>query len=115
MSFFSNLLLFILLLSLIACADDPISYNNDIRPILTTKCLSCHGGVKKNGGFSLLFESDALGLTASGAHAIIPGDPSNSELIKRISNPDPKLRMPYEKPPLSENEIELLKKWIKQG
>jgi hypothetical protein len=41
--------------------EETISYNRDIRPILNKNCLSCHGGVKESGGFSLLFEEDASG------------------------------------------------------
>ena len=40
-----------------------ISFNTDIRPILNDKCLACYGGVKANGGFSLLFEEEAFGKT----------------------------------------------------
>ena len=92
-----------------------VDYSTQIKPILNKHCISCHGGVKKNGGFSVLFEEEALALTESGHPAIIPGDPENSELIKRLTESDPELRMPYEKAPLSKEEIELLKSWIRQG
>lgn len=92
-----------------------VDYSTQIKPILNKHCISCHGGVKKNGGFSVLFKEEALAITESGHPAIIPGDPENSELIKRLTESDPELRMPYEKSPLSEEEIELLKTWIRQG
>ncbi|WP_162342334.1 DUF1553 domain-containing protein [Cyclobacterium salsum] len=95
--------------------DDPISYNRDIRPIINQKCISCHGGVKQSGGFSLLFESDAKMPTESGKPAIIPGDADASEMLTRLQHPDPEMRMPLGKNPLSETEIELIKKWINQG
>ncbi|MDB5209930.1 MAG: hypothetical protein JWQ30_757, partial [Sediminibacterium sp.] len=84
-------------------------------PIFNKKCITCHGGVKRQSGFSLLFRSDALAINKSGKAAIIPGDPSNSELIRRLSLKDPEERMPYKHPPLSDDEIATLKKWIKQG
>lgn len=40
--------------------DDPVDYNAEIKPIINQKCISCHGGVKKKGGFSLLFREEAL-------------------------------------------------------
>src|SRR3712207_7289462 len=42
-----------------------VDFNAEVRPILNAKCITCHGGVKQNGGFSLLFREDALGNTKS--------------------------------------------------
>src|SRR5690606_26601516 len=92
-----------------------IDYSTEIKPILNKNCITCHGGVKKSGGFSVLFEEEAFAINESGHAAIIPGDPNGSELIKRLTASDPELRMPYEKEPLSKEEIDLLKTWIKQG
>ena len=92
-----------------------VDFNTDIKPILNKHCISCHGGVKKNGGFSLLFEEEALAATESGHPAIVPGSASESELIKRLTHADPELRMPYQRAQLSDEEIDLLKKWIDQG
>jgi len=92
-----------------------VDFSTQVKPILNKHCISCHGGVKKNSGFSLLFEKEALASTKSGHPAIIPGDPNGSEFIKRLTASDPELRMPYQKPPLSEEEITILKDWISQG
>jgi hypothetical protein len=93
-----------------------IDFNTDIRPILNKNCITCHGGVKQNGGLSFLFREDAVSSeTDSGLQAIIPGDPENSELMKRIVHHDAEIRMPLEKDQLSKVEIELLREWIKQG
>ncbi|HUR10969.1 MAG TPA: DUF1553 domain-containing protein [Flavitalea sp.] len=93
----------------------PIDYNTQVKPIINAKCITCHGGVKQKAGFSLLFRSDALAPNESGKPAIIPGDPSHSEMIRRITNSNEDERMPYKHPPLSENEISILKQWIKEG
>ena len=93
----------------------PISYNRDIRPIVNSKCIACHGGVKKSGGFSLLFRHEALDTTESGLRAIVPGDADASELIKRITHHDPEQRMPLEAEPLSEEEVALFRQWIDEG
>lgn len=95
--------------------NDRVDFNAEIRPILNKNCIACHGGVKESGGFGILFPEDALRPTDSGKPAIIPGDPENSEFVKRLEHHDPELRMPLEKNPLSKDEIALIKKWIKQG
>lgn len=92
-----------------------ISYNRDIRPIFNKNCLVCHGGVRQRGGFSLLFEEDAFGNTESGERAIVRGDHRESELYKRLVNPNPEKRMPQEADPLSEHEINLIARWIDEG
>lgn len=92
-----------------------VSYSSDIKPILNKKCITCHGGVKKKGGFSLLFREEALDTTESGKRAIVPGDPDASEMIRRLTLKDEDERMPYHEEPLSEHEINLLRRWIKEG
>ncbi|MGW9683983.1 DUF1553 domain-containing protein [Flagellimonas sp. 2504JD1-5] len=92
-----------------------VDFSAEIKPIFNKHCITCHGGVKKNGGFSLLFEEEAFANTESGKPAIIPGNASGSEFIKRLKEEDPELRMPYEKPKLSDEEIDLLTKWVNQG
>jgi hypothetical protein len=92
-----------------------VDYNTEVKPIFNKKCITCHGGVKRQSGFSLLFRSDALAINKSGKPAIIPGDPSHSEMIRRLTLKDPEERMPYKHPPLTDKEITTLKKWIKEG
>ena len=94
---------------------DQISYNKDIRPILNENCLACHGGIRQQGGFSLLFEEDVYQPTESGKPAIVPGSRHKSELFNRIVHHDPEYRMPQEADPLTEDQIELIGQWIDQG
>ena len=95
--------------------DDKIDYSTQVKPIINRKCISCHGGVKAKGGFSLLFREEALAKTESGQPAIIPGDPDGSEMIRRLTLDDPEERMPFKHEPLSKDEIAILRKWVKQG
>ena len=88
---------------------------DSVKPILNSKCISCHGGVKKNAGLSFLFRDEAIAVTQSGKPSIIPGSAKKSELIKRLHETDLEERMPYRKPKLSDKEIEILTKWIDQG
>jgi len=92
-----------------------VDFNAQVKPIFNKKCITCHGGVRRKSGFSLLFRTDALAKNKSGKPAIIPGDPEHSEMIRRLTLNDPDERMPYKHEPLSEEEINILKRWIKQG
>ena len=92
-----------------------ISYNEHIRPIINTKCITCHGGVKKASGLSFLFREEALDTAESGVPAIIPGDAERSEMYQRITHHDPEYRMPLEAEPLTKEEIDLIARWIEQG
>ncbi|NBC05185.1 MAG: DUF1549 domain-containing protein, partial [Bacteroidetes bacterium] len=92
-----------------------VDYNKDIKPILNNQCIACHGGVKRSSGFSLLFQEEAYSPNESGKPAIVPGNPEESEMIRRINHPNPEERMPPEGEPLSEEKIELLTEWIEQG
>lgn len=105
----------LVVLTILGCHEDKIDYSTQVKPIINQRCIACHGGVKQNGGFSLLFRQDALDTVKSGKHAIIPGDPGKSEMIRRLSLKDPEERMPYKEEPLSQKEISILTKWIEQG
>ena len=98
-----------------SCSDERVSYTHDIKPLINKRCIACHGGVKRSGGFSLLFREEALDTTESGSPAIIPGDAEHSELMRRLVAHDPEERMPYREEPLSEEEIDLLRRWIDEG
>ncbi|GAB2557046.1 PSD1 and planctomycete cytochrome C domain-containing protein [Spirosoma aerophilum] len=98
-----------------------VSYNFDIRPILSDKCLACHGpdANKREAGLRLdMAESAYKALQEHpSAHALVPGKPELSEVFLRISSPDTSIMMP---PPssnlkLSAREIKLIEKWIRQG
>lgn len=109
----------VLILSIIYLAQlkykTKIDFNTQVKPLLNKKCIVCHGGVKKDGGFSILTQEEALGATQSGKPAIIPNDPEGSEFIKRLTHSDPEERMPYHEEPLNKDEIAILKQWVKEG
>lgn len=92
-----------------------IDFNRDIRPLLNERCVLCHGGVRRKGGFSLAFRSEALDTTESGKRALVPGDPGASEMIRRITLHDPDERMPQDDDPLPPEDVEKLRRWIAAG
>ncbi len=94
---------------------EQVSFSRDIRPILNQNCVVCHGGVRQKNGVSFIFREEALGIGKSGRRTIVPGKPDESELIARLTSKDPDARMPYHAPPLSPQQIGLLRRWIKEG
>lgn len=93
----------------------PVDFSRDIRPIFNQNCTPCHGGVRQKNGVSFIFREEALGIGKSGRRTIVPGNPDASELIARVTSKDPDVRMPYHAPPLTPQQIDLLRQWIKQG
>ena len=97
-----------------------ISFSREIRTILSNKCYYCHGpdASKREAGLRLDTYEGATGVIKdSKARAIVPGDPSASEMIRRIHLTDPDDIMP---PPeshltLGPDEAALLEKWIEEG
>jgi len=105
--------------SLTAATGEPLSYNRDIRPILSDNCFACHGPdkAKQKGGLRLDMRETALQPVKSGALAVVPGKPEASEAIVRILTDDPDDQMP---PPdsgrkLTASQKELLRRWIEEG
>jgi hypothetical protein len=99
-----------------------VSYNRDIRPILSDKCFACHGPDvnKVKAGLRLDLPSRAFAELEKnkGHYAIVPGFPEKSELITRIESIDPKVMMPLPESHLtrlSKEEIALFKRWILEG
>jgi hypothetical protein len=109
------LLAIVFTVSLVLLRQKPVDYISQVKPIFNKKCITCHGGVRRKGDFSVLFRSEAIAKTESGKLAIIPGDPEHSEMIRRITNRDPEERMPYKHEPLTADEISILRRWIKEG
>ena len=114
-------LLTILISSARASAAEPaISFDRDIRPILSDTCYQCHGpdSGHRQAGLRLDRAESATAEAASGAKAIVPGDAAASEMIARIVSDDPDVVMP---PPeakigkLAPEQVELLKRWISAG
>jgi hypothetical protein len=99
-----------------------VSYNRDIRPILSDKCFLCHGpdANTRRAGLRLDMQNGAFAeLQVNKGHfAVVPGSPEESELIRRIESTDPAVLMPLPEsnlPQLTPEEIAVFKQWIKEG
>lgn len=95
--------------------DDPVSFAKDIRPILKDRCMSCHGGVRQQGGLSFLFEEDLYKELRSGERAVVPGDPMHSAVYQRVISDKAGKVMPPEGDPLTVEAAELIRRWIAEG
>ena len=96
-----------------------VSFNRDIRPILSENCFYCHGqdGNNRKGGLRLDNREAALQSGESGQVTIIPGQPEASALVARIFSTDADEQMPPPKSNrhLSDAQRDLLKRWIAGG
>lgn len=101
---------------------DVVSYNFNIRPILSDKCYKCHGpdASKRQAGLRLDDPASAFKALKDdpNAHVIVPGSPAMSELFRRVSTGDTSEMMPPANSNLKRltpHEVDLIRKWIKQG
>ena len=127
---FDIVLLFLGVLLITGCNDsshsplsnnlkNQVNFNFEVRPILVQKCYLCHGpdATSRKANLRLDTYEGAIAKLKDGTHAIVPGEPDKSELVKRINSTDPELIMPTPEShlSLSEEEKDILIKWIDQG
>ena len=119
----------ILLLGTVGCHHPParvgtaqhLDFNQDVQPILASRCFSCHGPdpEMRKAGLRLDLEESALKKRPGHPDAIVPGHPDQSELIKRIESKDPHHLMPQTSEggakPMKPDEIAVLREWVKEG
>jgi hypothetical protein len=95
-----------------------VSFQRDVRPILSDKCFFCHGPDEKHREADLRLDVRE-GMLGDGKTkgAVIPGKVEASKLWKRISHDDPDQRMPPEESnkTLSDSERDMLRRWVEQG
>jgi len=97
-----------------ARAEEPVSFNRDVRPILSDNCFYCHGPDINHREADLRLDVRDAALESE---AFVPGRPDQSALIARIFSERNKERMP---PPTTHKQLtarqkEILKRWIEQG
>ena len=110
---------------LVACATrvageaprDRISFNRDVRPIMSDTCFHCHGfdAQKREAGLRLDVREAALAETAGGVVPIVPGDPDTSAIIRRILDADDPMPPESAHKPLSAEQKEILSRWVAEG
>ena len=113
----------ILVLSLCVAAFSPITgysqvdFSREIQPLFAEHCTACHGPDRQKNGLTLATERGILAKLKSGAHAVIPGRPNESEIIRRLTTKDNDEIMPPSDhgKPLTSSQITLIRQWILEG
>ena len=96
-----------------ACGGGEIRYNRDVRPILAEHCFACHGRDEEARKADLRLDEKTIAVEAN---AVVPGEPDDSELIRRIFSEDADEAMPPTgHAPLSDQQKQVLRDWIEQG
>lgn len=99
-------------LSMVQAAEKgEVSFSRDIRPILAGHCFNCHGPDEASREADLRLDTEA------GATVALVSDGAMAELLVRVMSDDADLVMPppHVKKPLSEDQINLLSRWIDAG
>lgn len=103
----------------------PVSFAQDVVPIINRSCMPCHAQEQSNPSELSLDSYELLMEGGKNGHAVVPGDPSKSTLVtKLLAEPPFGDRMPLDPrrkrrkepmKPLPEEEIRVITEWVKQG
>ena len=94
---------------------ETVSFKNDVAPILMQNCASCHGfGDRPSGRFDLASFS-AMMRGGENGPPILPGNPDESFLVKKLLGTGGGERMPRGRDPLDDAQMETITTWIKEG
>jgi hypothetical protein len=100
-----------------ATAQPPISFNRDIRPIMSDTCFHCHGFDSKTreAGMRLDVREEALKPTKNDLIPIVPGKPEESEIIQRIMDAGDPMPPETMHKNLTSAQKELFRRWVAEG
>ncbi|MDP1678408.1 MAG: c-type cytochrome domain-containing protein [Bacteroidota bacterium] len=96
---------------------DEVSFSKNLYPILKSKCLKCHEKDDENPNNYAMDNVSLMRTSGKTKNIVIPGDGAKSYLIlKLLPNPPKGAQMPiFSKKKLSEEDVDLFKRWIDQG
>lgn len=102
----------LILLTCGASAQEKVTYDDHVLPLFQSACLNCHNPDKTKGGLDLSTFTGTL-KGGSGGKIVEPGDPASKLIAVVRQTTDPK--MPPEGEKLSNEQIQLLGRWIEAG
>src|SRR5262245_21710634 len=85
-----------------------------VKPLLDSRCVSCHGPDKVKGGLRMDSRTAILKAGDSGVPAVVPGRPADSLLLQAVMHSRKDLEMPP-KEKLTPRDIALIERWIRDG
>ncbi len=94
-----------------ATAAEPLTFEHDVRPILKTYCLDCHGGGEKLSGKLDLRLARFARTGGDGGPAIVAGNPAGSLLVERLKSGE----MPPTEKKVPAEKIAVIEQWIAAG
>lgn len=94
-------------------AQDAVSFQKQIRPILQRNCEGCHQPASRQSGLSLVDYRSFHEGGRKGA-AFVPGSPEKSVIVSYLTG-ETKPQMPFGGKPLPDDQIELVRRWIREG
>lgn len=98
-----------------ATESDTVFFSRDVAPLLVASCQGCHLQTNqvRNGlsldNFTRLWQGGGAG------PLLVPGNPDDSLLIKKLRGMSDGQRMPLNRPAWSDEQIELVNTWIREG
>ena len=95
-------------------ANQKVDFVKDIRPLLSSKCYSCHGPSQQKAQLRWDVKAIAAKGGISGP-AFKPGHSAESLMVRLVAGVQPDLVMPLKGERLSPEEVGLLRAWIDQG
>lgn len=96
-------------------AAEPVSFRNEVAPLLLEHCTSCHGPKKAEGGYRVDSFAQLSHAGDSGIEPLLAEGEHASELLRRLTTEDVSERMPAEREPLPAEAIELIRRWQSEG
>ncbi|MHC5543100.1 c-type cytochrome domain-containing protein, partial [Singulisphaera rosea] len=102
-----------------AAAEEPPTYERELKPFFAKRCTACHnakkvGNVDVSGGLALDTYEAVTGV-ANNHKVVVPGKASESELFRRLVEGDEDKRMPMSEKPLAPAQQDLVRRWIEAG
>ena len=94
-----------------AAVSSEVSFENDILPIIQSRCNACHGGDKgTEEGLDMNSYTNIMAGSDNGT-VIIAGDADNSLLVEMLVQN----KMPKRGPKLTPPQVQLIIDWVNQG